>query len=154
MTAAGQVSFHGSAVAPDNFLEDVVAGLALAQKALPPKYFYDARGSALFEEICALPEYYPTRAEIALTRQHIAQIADFAGSGCELIEYGSGASTKTRILLSALKPAVYVPVDISESALRGAAGQLAGEFPWLDVRAVVGDSFFEDENPTVLYKSC
>jgi dimethylhistidine N-methyltransferase len=139
MTAAGQVSFHGSAAAPDNFLEDVVAGLSLAQKEVPPKYFYDARGSTLFEEICSLPEYYPTRAEIALTRQHIADIAAFAGSGCELIEYGSGASTKTRILLAELKPAAYVPVDISESALRGAAAQLAGEFPWLTVRAVVGD---------------
>jgi L-histidine N-alpha-methyltransferase len=139
MSPQGEVSFHGSAVPPDNFLEDVVAGLSLAQKEVPPKYFYDARGSALFEEICALPEYYPTRAEIALTRRHIDEIAGFAGSGCELIEYGSGASTKTRILLSALKPAAYVPVDISESALRGAAAQLAGEFPWLNVRAVVGD---------------
>jgi len=139
MTSKGQVSFHGSAVAPDNFLEDVVAGLSLARKELPPKYFYDARGSALFEEICTLPEYYPTRAEIALTRQHIAEIARFAGEGSELIEYGSGASTKTRILLEALEPAVYVPVDISESALRGAAALLETEFPWLNVRAVVGD---------------
>jgi len=139
MTSKGQVSFHGSAVAPDNFLEDVVAGLSLARKELPPKYFYDARGSALFEEICTLPEYYPTRAEIALTRQHIAEIARFAGAGSELIEYGSGASTKTRILLEALEPAVYVPVDISESALRGAAALLETEFPWLNVRAVVGD---------------
>lgn len=139
MTSKGQVSFHGSAVAPDNFLEDVVTGLSLARKELPPKYFYDARGSALFEEICTLPEYYPTRAEIALTRQHIAEIARFAGAGSELIEYGSGASTKTRILLEALEPAVYVPVDISESALRGAAALLETEFPWLNVRAVVGD---------------
>ena len=139
MTSKGQVSFHGSAVAPDNFLEDVVAGLSLARKELPPKYFYDARGSALFEEICTLPEYYPTRAEIALTRQHIAEIARFAGEGSELIEYGSGASTKTRLLLEALKPAVYVPVDISESALRGAAALLETEFAWLNVRAVVGD---------------
>jgi len=139
MTSKGQVSFHGSAVAPDNFLEDVVTGLSLARKELPPKYFYDARGSALFEEICTLPEYYPTRAEIALTRQHIAEIARFAGEGSELIEYGSGASTKTRILLEALEPAVYVPVDISESALRGAAALLETEFPWLNVRAVVGD---------------
>lgn len=139
MTSKRQVSFHGSAVAPDNFLEDVVAGLSLPQKALPPKYFYDARGSALFEEICALPEYYPTRAEIALTRRHLAEIAAFAGEGCELIEYGSGASTKTRILIAALQPAVYVAVDISESALRGASTQLAAEFPSLNVRAVIGD---------------
>ena len=139
MAGSGVVSFHGSAVPAGNFLEDVVAGLALAQKQIPPKHFYDARGSELFEAICSLPEYYPTRAEIALTRQHIADIARFAGAGCELIEYGSGASTKTRILIEALAPAAYVPVDISESALRGAAAQLAAEFPWLDLRAVVGD---------------
>lgn len=139
MTAKGSVSFHGAVVPPDNFLEDVVAGLALAQKTLPPKYFYDARGSDLFEAICALPEYYPTRAEIALTREHIESIARFAGEGCELIEYGSGASTKTRILIARLRPAAYVPVDISASALRGAAQQLALEFAWLDIRAVTGD---------------
>ena len=139
MTGKGSVTFHGTPVPPDNFLEDVVAGLALAQKALAPKYFYDARGSALFEEICTLPEYYPTRAEIALTREHIDAIARFAGDGCELIEYGSGASTKTRILIERLRPAAYIPVDISDSALRGAAAQLADEFPWLDIRAVTGD---------------
>lgn len=139
MAGAGAVSFHGGAVPPGNFLEDVVAGLALAQKSVPPKYFYDARGSELFEAICTLPEYYPTRAELALTRRHIAGIASFAGAGCELIEYGSGASTKSRILIEALEPAAYVPVDISESALRGAAAQLAAEFPWLNVRAVTGD---------------
>ncbi len=139
MAGTGLVSFHGSAVPPDNFLEDVVAGLSLPQKQLPPKYFYDARGSELFEAICSLPEYYPTRAEISLTRQHIAEIARFAGAGCELIEYGSGASTKSQILIDALAPVAYVPVDISESALRAAAAQLAARFPWLNVRAVVGD---------------
>ena len=139
MTGKGSVSFHGTVVPPDNFLEDVVTGLALAQKTLPPKYFYDARGSALFEAICSLPEYYPTRAEIALTLEHVEAIAQFAGVGCELIEYGSGASTKTRILISRLQPAAYVPIDISESALRGAAGQLALEFPWLSISALTGD---------------
>src|SRR5436190_18662409 len=97
----------------ENFRGDVLKGLAQLQKEIPPKYFYDARGSELFEAICSLPEYYPTRAEIALTRQHIGEIARLAGAGCELIEYGSGASTKTRILIEELKPAVYVPVDIS-----------------------------------------
>ncbi len=143
MTVRGKVSFHGTIVAPDNFLEDVITGLALEQKALAPKYFYDARGSELFEEICALPEYYPTRAEVALTQANIDAIVRFAGggspAGVELIEYGSGASTKTRILLGRLRPAVYVPVDISTSALRGAVGQLAAEFPWLNIRAVTGD---------------
>jgi dimethylhistidine N-methyltransferase len=117
----------------------VIAGLSLPQKALPPKYFYDAKGSALFERICALREYYPTRAELALTRRHLADIARFAGEGCELIEYGSGASVKTRLLIRRLRPAAYVPVDISEAALHAAAKRLAREFPRLEIRAVAGD---------------
>jgi dimethylhistidine N-methyltransferase len=111
----------------------------LPQKALPPKYFYDARGSALFEDICRLPEYYPTRAELALTRAHLAGIARFARRGCTLIEYGSGESLKSRLLIRALRPAAYVPVDISEDALRGACARLAREFPWLRLQPVAGD---------------
>lgn len=117
----------------------MIAGLSLPQKALPPKYFYDAAGSRLFERICRLPEYYPTRAELALTRRHLAAIARFAGKGCELIEYGSGTSLKTRLLIRALRPSVYVPVDISEAALAGAARGLAREFGWLHIFAVTGD---------------
>jgi len=117
----------------------VLSGLARPLKAIPPKYFYDARGSRLFEAICRLEEYYPTRSELALTRRHLAAIARFAGGGCELIEYGSGASVKTRLLLRRLRPAVYVPVDISVPALRAAAGRLAREFPWLETLAVAGD---------------
>lgn len=111
----------------------------MPQKALPPKYFYDARGSALFEDICRLPEYYPTRAELALTRAHLAGIARFARRGCTLIEYGSGESLKSRLLIRALRPAAYVPVDISEDALRGACARLAREFPWLRLQPVAGD---------------
>jgi len=119
--------------------EDVVAGLSLPQKALPPKYFYDAAGSRLFERICRLPEYYLTRAELQLTRRHIEAIARFAGRGCELIEFGSGASVKTRLLIRALRPAAYLPVDISPTALDGAAKRLAREFPWLRIVPVNGD---------------
>ena len=121
------------------FLEDVVAGLSLPQKALPPKYFYDAKGSKLFEKICRLPEYYLTRAELSLTRQHIASIARFAGKGCELLEYGSGESLKTRLLVRALRPKTYLPVDISASALEHAAARLSREFPWLRIVPIVGD---------------
>jgi L-histidine N-alpha-methyltransferase len=121
------------------FLEDVVAGLSLPQKALPPKYFYDARGSKLFERICRLPEYYLTRAELALTRTNIASIARFAGKGCELLEYGSGESLKTRLLIRALRPKAYLPVDISETALASAARRLGREFPWLRIVPIVGD---------------
>jgi dimethylhistidine N-methyltransferase len=118
---------------------DVIAGLSLPQKAISPKYFYDDAGSRLFERICRLPEYYLTRAELALTRRHLASIARFAGRGCELIEYGSGESLKTRLLIRALRPAAYLPVDISEAALRGAAERLSREFPWLEIVPVNGD---------------
>lgn len=121
------------------FLGDVVAGLSRPQKALPPKYFYDAAGSRLFERICRLPEYYVTRAELALTRAHIASIARFAGRGCELVEYGSGESLKTRLLIRALRPAAYLPVDISGAALADAEKRLAREFPWLRIVPVHGD---------------
>jgi dimethylhistidine N-methyltransferase len=122
-----------------SFRDDVVAGLSLPDKALAPKYFYDAAGSRLFERICRLPEYYLTRTELALTRRNIASIARFAGRGCELIEYGSGESLKTRLLLSALRPAAYFPVDISESALAAATARLARAFAWLRIVPVVGD---------------
>jgi dimethylhistidine N-methyltransferase len=119
--------------------EDVIAGLSLPQKTLPPKYFYDGAGSRLFERICRLPEYYLTRAELALTRAHLASIARFAGKGCELVEYGSGESMKTRLLIRALRPSAYLPVDISEAALRGAERRLRREFPWLRIVPVNGD---------------
>ena len=117
----------------------MIAGLSLPQKTLPPKYFYDAAGSRLFERICRLPEYYVTRAELALTRANIGAIARFAGRGCELVEYGSGESLKTRLLLRALRPAAYLPVDISPAALEKAAKQLARDFRWLKVLPVLGD---------------
>ena len=123
---------------PD-FYADVIAGLSLPQKSLPPKYFYDAAGSRLFERICRLPEYYLTRAELALTRAHLAAIARFAGRGCELVEYGSGASHKSRLLIRALRPKAYLPVDISASALEQAAARLSREFPWLRIVPVRGD---------------
>lgn len=123
---------------PD-FREAVIAGLSLPQKAISPKYFYDAAGSALFERICRLPEYYVTRTELALTREHLEAIARFAGRGGELIEYGSGEGLKTRLLLGALRPAAYVPVDISRDALEAAAQRLAREFPWLEILPVAGD---------------
>jgi len=122
-----------------SFRNDVVAGLSLPQKSLPPKYFYDAAGSRLFARICRLPEYYLTRAELALTRRHLPAIVRFAGRGCQLVEYGSGEGVKSRMLIRALRPSVYVPIDISEDALLAAARGLAREFPWLRVAPLVGD---------------
>jgi len=130
-------------VPADSFREDVIAGLSLPQKALPPKYFYDAKGSRLFEAICRLKEYYPTRSELALMRACIGDIARFAGAAgsaaVTLIEYGSGESMKSRLLIEALRPAAYVPVDISDDALRSAAAKLRRRFPRLDILAVHGD---------------
>ncbi len=125
----------------------MIAGLSLPQKALPPKYFYDAAGSRLFEAICRLKEYYPTRAELALTRAHIGAIARFAGRGCTLIEYGSGEGRKSRLLIEALRPAAYIPVDISEDALRAAAVKLRRRFPRLELRPLHGDFSQPLKNP-------
>jgi dimethylhistidine N-methyltransferase len=121
------------------FLEDVLQGLARPQKALPPKYFYDAAGSRLFERICRLREYYPTRTELAITRKHLGEIRRFAGQGCALLEYGSGESLKTRLLIKALRPSVYLPVDISRDALQAAVKRLARAFPWLRVVPLAAD---------------
>ncbi|MSQ63746.1 MAG: L-histidine N(alpha)-methyltransferase [Betaproteobacteria bacterium] len=131
--------FSGPVVPADSFREDVIAGLSLPQKALPPKYFYDAQGSRLFEAICRLKEYYPTRAELALTRGHIGAIVRFARKRSTLIEYGSGESVKSQLLIDALRPSAYIPVDISDHALRRAAAKLQRLFPWLDIRPVHGD---------------
>jgi dimethylhistidine N-methyltransferase len=130
---------HGGDAELAGFRRDVVAGLSLPQKALPPKHFYDAAGSRLFERICRLPEYYLTRTELALTRAHRDAIARFTGKGGALLEYGSGESLKTRLLLRAMRPAVYMPVDISRDALDAAVARLAREFPGLRIAPVIGD---------------
>ncbi|MBV9451992.1 MAG: L-histidine N(alpha)-methyltransferase [Streptosporangiaceae bacterium] len=121
---------------------DALAGLTASPKTLPPKWFYDANGSALFEKITELPEYYPTRAERSILAASAPAIAA-ATRARTLVELGSGSSEKTRLLLNALSAAgtlrCYVPVDVSEPALVMAADALVAEYPGLDVRAVVSD---------------
>ena len=121
---------------------DVLRGLTARPKALPPTYFYDARGSELFEEITALPEYYPTRTEAALLTAHVDEIAALSRAGT-LVELGSGSSAKTRLLLDAFVRSGtlrrYVPQDVSESALRGALDELGPDYPTLALHGVVGD---------------
>ncbi|WP_327173218.1 L-histidine N(alpha)-methyltransferase [Streptomyces sp. NBC_01336] len=118
---------------------DVLHGLTQQPKTLPPKWFYDARGSELFEEITRLPEYYPTRAEREILIDRAAEIAAASGART-LVELGSGSSEKTRHLLDALTDLhSYVPVDVSESALRGAADALLKERPGLSVHALIAD---------------
>ncbi len=138
-TASATVSLLDLAPA-DDFRADVLRGLAVPAKELPCKYFYDDAGSRLFERICELPEYYPTRTELGIMRRHVGAMAAELGPDCLLIEYGSGSSVKSRLLLEHLqRPAGYVPVDLARTALVGSATALAGHFPDLDVRPVCGD---------------
>jgi L-histidine Nalpha-methyltransferase len=126
----------------DALRSDALAGLTAAPKALPPTWFYDARGSELFEQITLLPEYYPTRTEHGILVARAAEIAAAVGART-LVELGSGSSRKTRLLLDALTAAgtlrAYVPVDVSESALRQAAAALNADYPALEVHALVAD---------------
>ncbi|HKA38206.1 MAG TPA: L-histidine N(alpha)-methyltransferase [Burkholderiales bacterium] len=137
-TGAGY-SFHDLHSATGGFLEDVLAGLAKPQKELPPQYFYDARGSALFEAICELPEYYLTRTEIAIMHSRGAEMARHLGAGCALIEFGSGSARKTRILIEAAAPAAYLAIDIARDQLEATAAQLGHDFPRLEVIAICAD---------------
>jgi L-histidine N-alpha-methyltransferase len=125
---------------PDDELDELIDGLRQPEKMISPKYFYDERGSQLFEEITRLPEYYPTETELGIMRDNIGEIAQLVGKQASLIEYGSGSSLKTRVLLEHLDElAAYVPVDISEDHLLESASQIRREFPGLDVLPVVAD---------------
>ena len=133
-------AFHDLAPGEESFRDAVLTGLARPKKAIPCKFFYDERGSALFEEICRLPEYYPTRTETAILEESAGEIAAQMGAYSRIVEFGSGASHKARILLQALdRPSAYVPVDISREHLREAAASLAQDFPELRVAAVCAD---------------
>ena len=115
-------------------------GLSEIPKTLPCKFFYDAEGSHLFDRICALPEYYPTRIECALLARHARDVAELAGPGASLVEFGSGAGVKVRLLLSEMKgPACYIPIDISRDHLVHAAAALAKDFPRLVISPVCAD---------------
>jgi L-histidine N-alpha-methyltransferase len=137
-TALIQELPHGERV--DSVATDVRAGLLARPKRLPPWLFYDAAGSALFEEITRLPEYYPTRTERAILATHAAEMVDAAGPPASLVELGAGSASKTRVIISALldrRPdALYMPVDVSPTALIGAARHLRARFPTLEVRPV------------------
>lgn len=128
-----------TATDPD-LLRAAVAGLTGARKSMDPKWFYDAAGSALFEEITRLPEYYPTRTETAILRAHVDRLSRHVPPDAVLIELGSGASVKTRILLDGLPDlAAYLPVDVSASFLANTAAALSRDYPELPVRPIVGD---------------
>ncbi len=126
---------------PDRVLVDeVLRGLTASRKTLPPKLFYDDAGARLFEKICELDEYYLTRSELEILRAHAHDIAARAGEGAALVEYGSGAGIKIRLLLDALRhPSAYVPIDISGEQLARVSGQLATEYPDVAIRPVCAD---------------
>jgi dimethylhistidine N-methyltransferase len=127
--------------AEDSFAADVVGGLQASPKRVPAKYFYDAAGSELFERITDLPEYYPTRCEMKILRDHAADIAELIPQGAALVEFGSGSSKKARILLRAAAPklSVYVPVDICGEMIEQEAADLRPDFPGLKVLPVTAD---------------
>jgi dimethylhistidine N-methyltransferase len=121
-------------------LEEVLEGLQSDPKMLPSKYFYDNRGSELFEQICELEEYYPTKTELSIMQHNIGEITDHLSSNIQLIEFGSGSSFKTRLLLSHLPDLhSYVPVDISYDFLEEVAGSLESEYPDLEINPVAAD---------------
>jgi dimethylhistidine N-methyltransferase len=134
------IDLHDYAPTPDSFLEELVCGLSATPKMIPSKFFYDEAGARLFEEICALDEYYPTRTEIAILERHASEMAAQLGPHGRLVELGSGAGIKTRILLDHLnRPAAYLPVDISRTQLLETAALLARDYPALEVLPVCAD---------------
>ena len=135
-----KIQLHDFAPERETFLQDVIQGLRAPLRSIPCKYFYDERGSRLFDQICDLDEYYPTRTELAIMREFGEEMAACVGSGCLLIEYGSGSSTKTRILLDHLRePAAYMPIDISREHLERSAADLARTYSGLQVLPVCAD---------------
>ena len=135
---------------PGDLRQEVLEGLSAAQKRLPYKLFYDERGSALYEEITRLEEYYPTRTELGIMQAAITELAELLGPNCLIIEYGSGNSEKTRILLDSLERiAAYVPLDISRAHLRRAAADLSAEYPGLEIRPVCADYTTDIDLPVI-----
>ncbi len=135
------------------FREEVVQGLMKPRKELPSKFFYDEHGSQLFDQICELEEYYPTRTELRIMEIHAEEIAQTLGENCLLIEYGSGSSIKTHLLLDKLpNPAAYIPVDIAREHLLNSAYRLAGVYPGLEILPICADytGYFELPTPSRL----
>jgi len=145
---ASSAALFDAAPAKLSFLEETIAGLSQPRPTLPCKFFYDERGAELFQRICELPEYYITRTELTILRLHAAEIASMLGSHIELIGLGTGAGTKTRILLEELhEPAVYVPIDISKEQLQKSTARFRQTFPRLEILPVCADYLERFELP-------
>ncbi len=139
LSTSTSIQFYDYHPKPVDFFAEVIDGLNKEQKKIPPKFFYDQKGSEIFEEICATPEYYPTRTEHRILQENAEEIAKIIGHHCLLVEPGSGNCEKVRLLLDALKPQAYVPMDISKDHLKKAAQALSVDYPWLDVHAACID---------------
>jgi dimethylhistidine N-methyltransferase len=137
--ASALAKAHRFDEATSAFAGDVIEGLTREPKRLSPKYFYDAAGSELFEQITLLPEYYPTRTELGILRSRAEEIASLVPQGAALVEFGAGATTKVRLLLESCKFGAYVPVDISGDFLNAQAHALSKDFPTLDIYPVTAD---------------
>ena len=152
MTSLSSFYFYDQIAETVDHFDEVVTGLSAEEKYISPKFFYDEKGSHLFTEITHQPEYYLTQTETRLLEQHAAEISNLIGDDFLLIEYGSGSSTKIRILLEQLRPSIYAPLDISRDYLAEAAEALGQEYPWLEVHASCVDFTghfdlpFESEN--------
>jgi len=147
--APGEGCLRSLVTERSSFLEEVLGGLRQEQKVLPCKYLYDARGSQLFEQICELDEYYPTRTELAIMNQSVDEMANQIGEEVLLIEYGSGSGRKTRLLLDSLQaPTGYVPIDISREILTESAAVIAKRYPSLIVSPICADYLSPVEIPS------
>lgn len=133
------ITYHNYQPTTLSFRDAVINGLSRDSKSIPPKFFYDERGSKLFDRICEQPEYYPPSVERILLERLAGEIASLTGTGRILIEPGAGNAAKVRLLLDALQPAAFVPMDISFDYLKSTARDLAGEYPWLPVHAACVD---------------
>jgi dimethylhistidine N-methyltransferase len=142
-----KLEFHDLHPTAVDLRREVLAGLGQRPRSIPPKFFYDARGSELFDAITRTEEYYPTRTEMAILERNAEAIAARIGTGTLLVEPGGGSCAKVRILLDGLRPCAYVPMDISRTHLQAAAEQVAAEFPWLEVHAACADFTNEVDLP-------
>lgn len=133
------VRFHDAHPGPADLRHEVLAGLAATPKAIPPKFFYDRAGSELFDAICEQPEYYQTRTEMGILRTCVRELSTLIGRGCLLVELGSGASKKVRLLLEELRPSGYLGLDISRDFLLASTRRLAADYAWLEVHAACVD---------------
>jgi dimethylhistidine N-methyltransferase len=133
------IKFYDAHPGTGDLRREVISGLASSPKSIPPKFFYDRRGSELFDAICELPEYYQTRTEMGILRNCVAELVEHIGPDCLLVELGSGASKKVRLLLEQLRPSSYLGVDISKEFLLSSTKTLASDYPWLDVHAACVD---------------